>query len=141
VYAALERVDSGFAAGLADAERFLAGEDLLAAPPPEWGAAETASATAADEVNGMLALWREDYGRAATLFDRVAESLAGGREHRAFWLAMRALALHLAGRYGNAAAATESRAALRAAATAGAVSTYFTRLRLAEGACPELCGN
>jgi len=132
VYAALERADRGFAAGLADAERFLAGEDLPAPPPPERGAAENAPATADDEVNGMLALWREDYGRAAALFDRVAEALAGGREHRAFWLAMRALALHLAARYGNTASATQSRAALRAAASAGAVSTFFTRLRLAE---------
>ena len=45
---------------------------------------------------------------------------------------MRALALHLAALYGDATAAADSRAALRAAATVGAVSTFFTRLRLAE---------
>ena len=80
----------------------------------------------------MLALWREDYGRAASLFDRVAQALAQTREHRAFWLAMRALALLRAADYGDEAAAAQARAALRAAATAGAVSTFFTRLRLAE---------
>jgi hypothetical protein len=80
----------------------------------------------------MLALWREDYGRAADLFDRVAQALAETREHRAFWLAMRALALKRWADYGDRAATTQMHAALRAAAAAGAVSTYFTRLRFAE---------
>ena len=66
------------------------------------------------------------------MFDQVAQALSKTKEHRAFWLAMRALALHLAARYGDAGAAAGSRAALRAAATAGALSTFFTRLRLAE---------
>ena len=35
----------------------------------------SAPSTAADEVNGVLALWREDYERAARLFDRVAQAL------------------------------------------------------------------
>jgi hypothetical protein len=80
----------------------------------------------------MLALWREDYSRAASLFDRVAQALATSREHRAFWLAMRALALGRAAEYGDRAAAPEARIALRAAASTGAASTFFTRLRLAE---------
>ena len=66
------------------------------------------------------------------MFDKVAQALSKTKEHRAFWLAMRALALHLAARYGDAGAAAGSRTALRAAATAGALSTFFTRLRLAE---------
>ena len=132
VYAALDRADRGFTPGLEDARRFLAGEDFSSAPPPERAATEPPPPTAAAEVDGFLALWREDYGRAAALFDRVADALTMTREHRAFWLAMRALALHLAARFGNVGAATESRAALGAAATAGAVSTFFTRLRLAD---------
>ena len=132
VYAALERSDRGFPAGLGDAERFLAGEALPRVQPPARRQTAAAPATATDEVNGMLALWREDYGRAAMLFDRVAQALAQTREHRAFWLAMRALALKRAADYGDRAAETQMRAALRAAATAGAVSTFFTRLRLSE---------
>jgi RAD3-like DEAD/DEAH box helicase len=131
VYAALERSDRGFDAGLDEADRFLDGEDLQPSQPPTRAQVTPGPSTAADEVDGMLALWREDYGRAADLFDRVAAGLAQAREHRAFWLAMRALALQLAGGYGDQAAATEAVAALRAAATAGAVSTFFTRLRLA----------
>jgi hypothetical protein len=83
-------------------------------------------------VSGFLALWREDYGTAAELFDVVASRLAQTREHRAFWLAMRALALNLAARYGDATAEAGARAALRAAAATGATSTFFTRLRLAD---------
>jgi len=132
VYAALERADHGFIAGLGDAERFLVGEAVSPPQPPARHQTAAAESTATDEVNGMLALWREDYGRAASLFDRVAQALAQTREHRAFWLAMRALALKRAADYGDHAAATQAAAALRAAATAGAVSTFFTRLRLAE---------
>lgn len=132
VYMALERADRGFAAGVADAERFLADEPLPPPQVPGRQSTETPPATANDEVNGMLALWREDYSRAAGLFDRVAQALAQTREHRAFWLAMRALALKRAADYGDQAAEAQARAALRAAASAGAVSAFFTRLRLAE---------
>jgi hypothetical protein len=45
---------------------------------------------------------------------------------------MRALALKLASDYGDQAALGQARSASRAAASAGAVSTFFTRLRLAE---------
>lgn len=132
VYAAVERSDRGFGTDLADAERFLAGEAFTAPPPPARTATAPAPDTAEDEVTGSLALWREDYGRAATLFDRVALRLSHTNEHRAFWLAQRALALQLAGAYGDKASHAASIVALRAAATAGASSTFFTRLRLAE---------
>ncbi len=132
ILAALHRSDRGFSAALEEAERFLAGESFPASPAPPRTAGESLPSTAADEVEGFLALWREDYGRAAELFDRVALRLSQTREHRAFWLAMRALSLQLAGRYGDRAATIEAQAALRAAVGAGAVSTYFTRLRLSD---------
>lgn len=133
VVAALERSDRAFSVALDDAARFLAGEDSSPLPRTALSPVATeAPSTAGEEVSGFLALWREDYGKAAELFDSVAARLAHAREHRAFWLAMRALALLLAARYGDVPAATEARAALRAAATAGAASTFFTRLRLAE---------
>jgi hypothetical protein len=138
IMAALDRSDQGFAGGLKQAERFLAGESFP--PPPAQPRAATqprtatqaVTSTAADEVDGFLALWREDYGGAARLFDQVASQLSQTPEHRAFWLAMGALALQLAGQYGDRASAVEAGAALQAAATAGARSTFFTRLRLAE---------
>jgi hypothetical protein len=132
VYAGLERSDRGFSVCLDEADRFLAGYeiDVAQAPPPR--PAQTAPSTGREEVAGMLALWREDYWRSAKLFDSVATALSEAREHRAFWLAMRALTLQLAAGYGDKAADTESKAALRAAATAGASSTFFTRLRLSE---------
>ncbi len=132
IYAGLERSNDGFTAGLADAERFLSGESFQPSQPPARRAVSTVSSTAADEVAGMLALWCEDYGHAAILFDRIAAELAETREHRGFWLAMRALALQLAAGYANQAAAPEARAALRAAATVGGVNTFFTRFWLAE---------
>jgi Helicase C-terminal domain len=133
VFSALERADGGFDTALSHAERFLAGEALEPAQAPaRRSTGQAPPATATDEVDGMLALWREDYGRAASLFDRVAQALVLAREHRAFWFALRALALKLAADFGDRAAATEARAALRAAASTGATSTFFTRLRLAE---------
>jgi hypothetical protein len=131
VFAGVERSDRGFAAGLAEAERFLDGEELQPLQPPVRRATPAPPATAGTEVDAMLALWREDYGLAEQLSDRVAQDLAQTREHRAFWLALRALALKLAGDYGDLPAAIQSRVALQAAATAGARSTFFTRLRLA----------
>lgn len=131
VYGGVERSDRGFGLGLAAAERFLAGEDPQPVQAPPRRAVGAPPATAGAEVDAMLGLWREDYVRAAELADEVARDLAQSPEHRAFWLALRALALKLAGDFGDAAAAAQSRAALRAAATAGARSTFFTRLRLA----------
>jgi RAD3-like DEAD/DEAH box helicase len=134
VYAALDRSDYGFAAGLEEASRFLAGEDLdtSQAPPVGGKRGGGGDSTGDDEVQGMLALWREDYERAASLFDRVAGALGKATEHKAFWLAMRALTLRLAADFGDEAAGIEARAALRAAAATGSSSTFFTRLRLAE---------
>ncbi len=132
IIAALDRSDQSFTGGLKEAERFLAGESFPPPPAQPRTATQAVTSTAGDEVDGFLALWREDYGGAARLFDQVASRLSRTREHRAFWLAMRALALQLAGRYGDQVSAVEAGAALRAAATAGAASTFFTRLRLAE---------
>ena len=134
IYAALERSDLGFAAGLEEARAFLAGDeiDVSQAPPVASATVGASPDTGTAEVEGMLALWREDYGRAAQLFDRVAVAIDQAREHRAFWLALRALALRLAAGYGDAAAAAEAPAALRSAATTGSNNTFFTRLRLAE---------
>jgi hypothetical protein len=81
-------------------------------------------------VDGYLALWQEDYARAAQIFDRVVVPLAGKQEHRAFWLSMRALALQLAALYGDRAAGIEAQRSLVAAASAGSRTTFFTRLRL-----------
>jgi hypothetical protein len=132
IVAALDRSDLGFARGLEEAGRFLAGESFPPAPAQPRTATQAVTSTAADEVDGFLALWREDYGGAARLFDRVASKLSKAPEHRAFWLAMRALALQLAGQYGDRASTVQAGAALQAVATAGASSTFFTRLRLAE---------
>lgn len=132
VYAALDRADRGSRLGLREARRFLAGEESRPAPAPERVIPDPPPSTAPAEVVGFLALWHEDYGRAAAVFDRVAQALNKTKEHAAFWLAMRALALHLPAQYGDAGAAVEARAALRAAATAGALSTFFTRLRLSD---------
>jgi hypothetical protein len=129
VFAGVDRADRGLAAGLAHATRFLEGEQLQPSQPPPRRATPDVPATAGFEVDAMLALWLEDYGRAEQLCDRVARDLAQSTEHRAFWLALRALALKLAGDVGDAGAAGQSRIALNAAATAGARSTFFTRLR------------
>jgi hypothetical protein len=132
VYAAVDRSERGFSRGLADAERFLDGETPQPIQAPNRRTTVATPPTAADEVEGMLALWREDYSRAARLFDQVARALVQTREHRAFWLAMRALALKLSADYGDQAAVAQFRASLRAAASVGAVSTFFTRLRMAD---------
>lgn len=132
VYAGLSRADQGFAAGVAEAERFLKGENMEEPQAPARRPATDIPSTATQEVEGLLALWRQDYDRAARLFDRVAQTLVGVSEHRAFWFSMRALALKRAADYGDQAAQTEARAALRAAAASGAASTFFTRLRFAD---------
>ena len=75
VYAALDRADEGIRRGLEEASRFLDGEDYQAPPAPTRRAAEPPPLTAANEVDGFLALWHEDYGRAAEVFDRVAQAL------------------------------------------------------------------
>lgn len=129
---ALDRSDDGFWPSMEAAYAFLRGED----PPHDARAHRTATppeiGDAALEVDGFHALWRLDHQRAADLFDRAAAASAMSAEYRSFWLAMRSLVLQEAAELGDASAATGSIAALRAAATAGAFSTFFTRLRLAE---------
>lgn len=131
ILAALDRAD-GLVNGLGVATRFLAGEDFPTPLPPPRRSGVDIPDTGHHEVEGMLFLWREDYVRAAESFDGVAAKLGAHREHRAFWLAMRSLAFQLASRHGDRQAQQQARAALRAAASTGAASTFFTRLRLAE---------
>ena len=99
-------------------------------PAPPRRPTTMAPDTAGLEIDGFNALWIEDYGRAAQLFDDVAAQLGDHPEHRAFWLASRALALQLLARFGDRAAGHEAEAALADAATSGARNTFFTRLRL-----------
>jgi hypothetical protein len=130
VYAALVRSDDGWEAGIEGACRFLDGDDATPPPAPPRRPTTMPPDTAGLEIDGFNALWIEDYGRAAQLFDDVAAQLGDHPEHRAFWLAFRALALQLLARFGDRAAGHEAEAALAAAATSGARNTFFTRLRL-----------
>jgi hypothetical protein len=130
VFSAVVRSEEGLARGLRNAALFLRGDDFPPLPTPARRAVDPPPSTGGDEVDGYLALWREDYARAADIFDAVAVPLAGKQEHRAFWLSMRALALQLAARYGDRAAGAMTERAIVAAASAGARTTFFTRLRL-----------
>ena len=132
IYAALLRADCGFDVGLADAERFLDGETQEQPKPPDRKDPADFLPTASEEVEGMLALWAGDFVGAAARFDKVAEILSGSREYRGFWLAMRSLALKRAADYGDTAAGEQAKQALGAAASAGGLSTFFTRLRLSD---------
>lgn len=128
----IERSDRGFAAGLDEALHFLNGVSPTPGAPPPAPSATPTVATATKEVAAFHALWREDYRRAAELFDEVAAELRETREYRAFWLAMRSLALQLAAEFlGDRAAATMAQTALQSAANVGATNTFFTRLRAA----------
>jgi hypothetical protein len=130
LYVALELSDYPLSRGLSTAQRFLDGESPERPQAPPRSTPPPESSTGSLEVEGTLSLWREDYGKAADLFDRAAALLAKTVEHRAFWLSMRALALGLAAGYGDEGAKAGAQAAMQAAATAGATSTFFTRLRL-----------
>ena len=128
----LERADRPFAEGLEEAKDFLEGKsfaDPVASPPAD---ASATGSTATYEVAGMLSLWREDFRKAAQLFDLVIEGVSHSREIKAFWLAFRALSLLLAAQSGDSAAPTEAQLAMRAASSTGATSTFFTRLRGAQ---------
>lgn len=129
---ALDRSDDGFWPGAERASQFLHGETTGSAvreKQPEYG---LVLGDASPEVDGFHALWRQDHGGAAKHFDDAAEAASMSAEYRSFWLAMRALALQEAGMLGDTSAPTIALTALRAAATAGATSTFFTRLRLSE---------
>lgn len=128
----LDRTDRPFAECLEDANAFLQGKSFTEPTHDPSDDTEATANTAKDEVAGMLALWREDYWKAAALFDRVATETSHSRETRAFWLSFRALSLLLAGESGDASATHEAQRALRAAAATGATSTFFTRLRGAQ---------
>ncbi len=129
VFAAVVRADEGFEQGLEEAGEFLAGEMSKDVPPPPRGTGNEFPPTAAKEVEGILALWAEDFRRAADIFDEVAAALSEYGEYRGFWLAMRALALKRAADYGDGSATGDCKRALNAAATAGGMNVFFTRLR------------
>jgi hypothetical protein len=131
VKAALVRADDDFWIAMAQSAEFLAGRDFgTGSDRPGLSPEPVGDADA--EVDGFHALWRQDYGRAADLFDRAADASSLLPEYRAFWLAMRALSLKEAASFGDPAAEPQALAALRAAASSGASSTFFVRLRLAE---------
>ena len=135
----LERADHGFVEGLEDAKAFLRGKSFPLSTNNPPADSEVAGDTARHEVAGMLALWMEDYRRAAELFDRVVAGLSQSRELKAFWLALRALALLMEGQYGNGAASSEARAALRAAAATGASRDGLNRWHVRRGAYRSAC--
>lgn len=139
IEAGLTRVDRDFMTVLAQAAEFLSGQGTpLAQDSLSMSDAEDGD-TARYEVAGMHALWREDYKRAAEKFNHVAQGLSSARELRGFWLAMRALALLRLAEFGDGAAQTEARQAVRSAAATGATTTFFSRLRhtLARLSSPE----
>jgi hypothetical protein len=130
VFMAAVRADEGFAAGLEEARRFLAGSSPDPVSCPERGASGTLPPTAVDEVEGTLAMWNGGYREAADQFDRVAHELTTDGEYRGFWLGMRGLALKMAADLGDKKAGALSQRAFRAAVAAGVRNTFFTRLRL-----------
>ncbi len=131
IKAALRRSDDDFWIAVAQSEQFLDGAEF-GAGVDRAGQVDEPVGDAAAEVDGFHALWRMDHGRAADLFDRAADASRLRPEYRAFWLAMRGLALQEAANFGDPAARQPALDALRAAATSGASSTFFVRLRLAE---------
>jgi hypothetical protein len=131
-YAGIVRSDHGFEQGLADAQIFLKGVEVTAETPPARRRVEDPHQTAEKEIEGSLALWGEDYDTAARLFDEVARDLSPSPEYRAYWLAMRALALRCAHQDGDRRAGREMRAAMAAAVKAGGMNTFFSRLKRSE---------
>lgn len=131
VFAAAVRADNGFDAGLAEARDFLAGGSPESVSYPDRGPITALPPTAAEEVEGSLALWTGGYQDAADRFDKVAEKLSNFGEYRGFWLAMRALALKRAADFGDKAAGRQAKRALAAAVAAGGRNVFFTRLSIA----------
>ena len=125
----LTREHSDLATVIAHAADFLSRASSPRAPENLRPTALADGGTASREVAGMHALWIEDYENAAETFNHVAQSLSSTREVRGFWLAMRALALLRLAEYGDSAAQTEARQAVRSAAATGATTTFFSRLR------------
>jgi hypothetical protein len=132
IKAALRRSDDDFWLAIGQSTAFLEGEDFGSAADRALPQAQSDLGDAGAEVDGFHALWRMDHGLAADLFDRAASAAQLAPEYRAFWLAMRSLALQEAARFGDKRSAPAAITALRAAATSGASSTFFVRLRLAE---------
>lgn len=130
VMAAAVRADDGFEAGLTEVQAFLEGATPEEVSYPDRSQIAALPPTAAEEVEGSLALWTEGYEEAAEQFDAVAGELGDFGEYRGFWLAMRALALKRSSEFGSKASGRLAKRALTAAVAAGGRNVFFTRLRL-----------
>jgi len=131
IASAVRRQPKGFASNLAIANHFLRGKEVPKAQAPALLPSAEEATTGKGEVDAMLALWREDYARAAEILERrvINRLPAASREYKAFWISMRALALTLQERkYEDGAAGIQAREALRAAASVGATTVFFARL-------------
>lgn len=144
---AVRRAGRRFAENIAEAERFLAGEEFAAVTPPMLPDPAVESETGRAEVESILALWRHDYQRAADILEAqvIGKLPPGSREYKAFWISLRALALlRQSGAYGDRAAEVRARQVLDTAVRVGATSTFFARLRAAiarrEGASTSMAG-
>ena len=132
VYAAVRRSGDPDTV-LAEAARFLDGEEAEDPPKPPKTSDSAVSAPAQDELQGVLALWAEDYRAAADSFFRAASQSDGAAELHGFWLSMRALALTLAQRnLGDQVAGGRAHAAIAEALSGGAMNTFFSRLRASQ---------
>ena len=132
VYAAVRRSgDPGSV--VAEALRFLHGEEPEEPSQPLKVSDPDTSSPAEDELQGVMRLWSEDYRGAAASFARAAAQSDGAPELRGFWLAMRALALTLAQRFlADETAGRTAPTALAEALSSGAANTFFSRLRASQ---------
>jgi hypothetical protein len=132
VYAAVRRSGDPDTA-VAEALRFLNGEEPEEPSQPLKVSDPGVSTPAEDELQGVMRLWSEDYRAAAASFARAAAESDGAPELRGFWLAMRALALTLAQRsFADDAAGRKAPTALAEALSSGAANTFFSRLRASQ---------
>jgi hypothetical protein len=132
VYAAVRRGGDPDAV-IAEALRFLNGEEPEEPRQPLKVSDPGVSTPAEDELQGVLHLWSEDYRAAAASFARSAAQSDGAPELRGFWLAMRALALTLAQRsFADDTAGRKAPSALAEALSSGAANTFFSRLRASQ---------
>jgi hypothetical protein len=132
IYAAVRRSGDPHTV-VAEAMRFLDGEDAEEPPQPRKVSDPAISTPAQDELQGVMRLWSEDYRGAAASFARAAAQSDGAPELRGFWLAMRALALTLAQRsFADESAGRKAPTALAEALSSGATNTFFSRLRASQ---------
>ncbi len=132
VFAAVRRSGDPDTA-VAEALRFLDGEEPENPPDPLSAKDTGVSTPAEDELQGVLRLWSEDYRGAAESFARAGAQSDGAGELRGFWFAMRALALTLAQQsFADDAAGRKAPAALAEAISSGGANTFFSRLRASQ---------